>query len=83
MSKPETPSFVVHLRLIPSSADERALCKALGAGRMLYNACLGEALRRLQLMSESKAYRKVLAMPKGKERKSQDICLLTSQKGRK
>jgi hypothetical protein len=56
------------MRLRTTSGDEKALSKALDAGRMLYNACLGEALRRLNLMRQSKAYRKALSMPRGKER---------------
>ena len=69
MPKVETPSFVVLLRLKTSSADRRALETALDVGRMLYNACLGEALRRLDLMRESKAYRATVRLPKdSKER---------------
>ncbi len=63
-----TPSFVVELRLKPTSQDEKALDKALDAGRLLYNACLGESLRRLELMRQSKAYQKAAKMSKGAER---------------
>ena len=68
MAKETTPSFIVELRLGTSSKDETYLEKGLNAGRMLFNACLGEALSRLDLMRESKAYRGTLAMSKGAER---------------
>jgi hypothetical protein len=68
MAKNTTPSFVTELRLRTSRRDGMEIDKALDAGRMIFNACLGEALRRLDLMRESKAYRRTLAMSKGKDR---------------
>jgi hypothetical protein len=35
---------------------------------MIFNACLGETLKRLDLMRESKAYRQTVAMPKDADR---------------
>ena len=40
----------------------------LDAVRNLYNTCLREALRRLDLMRQSKAYQAARALPKGKDR---------------
>jgi len=40
----------------------------LEAGRQLYNACLGEALKRVRLMRQSKAHARARKMPPGKER---------------
>jgi len=68
MAKDTTPSFIVELRLGTSSKDGTYIEKGFNAGRILFNACLGEALRRLDLMRESKAYRATLAMSKGAER---------------
>ena len=65
MAKDTTPSFIVELCLRTFSKDEKYMEKGLNAGRMLFNACLGEALSRLDLMRDSKAYRATLAMPKG------------------
>jgi hypothetical protein len=42
MKQDTTPSFVVELRLKASHEDEAAIDKSLDAGRMIYNACLGE-----------------------------------------
>ena len=68
MAKDTTPSFVAELRLSTSCRDEMEIDKALDAGRMLFNACLGETLSRLDLMRESKSYRRTIAMPKSEER---------------
>ena len=64
----KAPSFVVPLRLKTSTGNDRALEVSFDAGRMLYNACLAESLRRLALMREPKGYRKCLKMPKRKDR---------------
>jgi hypothetical protein len=62
----KTPTFIAEFQLC--ATDERALRIRLDAGRNIYNAALGEALRRLDLMRESKAYQAARAMPKGKDR---------------
>ena len=64
----KTPTFIAEFQLCATPADERALRIRLDAGRNIYNAALGEALRRLNLMRESKAYQAARAMPKGKDR---------------
>ena len=63
-----TPSFIAEFALRTSAADERALGVRLEAARHVYNACLGEALRRLALMRQSRDWQAARAMPKGKER---------------
>lgn len=45
----------------------KVLLARLEAGRQLYNASLGEAIRRWDLVRQSKAYRAALAMPHGTE----------------
>ncbi|MDD2676728.1 MAG: hypothetical protein PHP75_04590, partial [Methylacidiphilaceae bacterium] len=47
-----------------TAADELALSKRLDAARQVYNAALGEALRRLALMRQSKDWQRALQMPK-------------------
>jgi hypothetical protein len=47
MKKETTPSFVVELRLRTFLEGERTIDNSLNAGRMVFNACLGETLRRL------------------------------------
>src|SRR5574337_587071 len=63
-----TPSFVCELPLRTTPADERALAIQLEMSRQIYNACLGESLRVLTLMRESRDWQQARAMPKGKER---------------
>jgi putative transposase len=60
----KTPSFIAEFSLLTTPADERELSIRLDAARNVYNACLGESLRRLDLMRESKAWQAVQAMPK-------------------
>jgi hypothetical protein len=52
----KTPSFIAEFPLSTTPADERELSIRLDAARQIYNASLGESLRRLDLMRESKAW---------------------------
>ena len=65
MSKKAGPSFVLELPLVVSPHENRALAVRFEAGRQLYNAVLGESLRRLDLMKQSKAWAAARKMPKG------------------
>ena len=51
-----TPSFVCEVPLRVSPAQERILLARLEAARQVYNACLGEARKRVRLVRESKAF---------------------------
>jgi putative transposase len=64
----KTPSFIAEFPLLTTPVDERELSIRLDAARNIYNACLGESLRRLDLMCESKAWQAAQAMPKHTER---------------
>lgn len=65
MSKKSGPSFVLELPLVVSPHESRVLSVRFEAGRQLYNAVLGEALRRLDLMKQSKAWQSARKMPSG------------------
>jgi len=52
----ESPSFVCEIPLKVTCAQEKALLTRFEAARQVYNACLGEARRRLDLMRQSKPY---------------------------
>jgi putative transposase len=65
MPRKSIPSFVLELPLSTAAADERALAVRLDAARNIYNAGLGEALRCLELMRESKAWQGARKLPKG------------------
>ncbi len=51
-----TTSFICELPLVLSGDDERVLDVRLDCARQVYNAVLGESLRRLGLLRQSKAY---------------------------
>jgi hypothetical protein len=53
MARRGTPTFIVELPLVVSACDEREMLVRLELARQLSNACLGEALRQLDLMRES------------------------------
>lgn len=65
MGRNTTPSFVTELPLKTSPAQERVLVIRLDCARQVYNACLGEALKRLALLRQSKAYQAAGKLPKG------------------
>ena len=64
MLKAKTPSFVLELPLKASPKEIKTLNKRLEAARQLYNACLGELLKRARKAKGSEAHKKALSMPK-------------------
>ncbi len=60
-----TPSFVLELPLRVTSSDVRRLGVIFFSARQVYNACLGEALARLERLRDSRAYRRALRLPRG------------------
>ena len=64
MARTSSPSFIVDLPLRTSAADERDLAIRLDAARNLENAVLGECLRILDLMRESKDWQAARKLPK-------------------
>lgn len=68
MAKKTTPSFILELPVKVSPQDERELDVRLNAARQLYNACLGEALRRLALAHQSRLWTKARKATDKKDR---------------
>jgi len=64
----KTPSFIAEFPLIVTAADARALAIRLNAARHIYNAALGEALRRLDRMRATAQWAIAQSMPKGEPR---------------
>ena len=56
MPRAATPSFVCELPLVLVGADERRMLIRLDCARRVYNAVLGESLKRLALLRESRAF---------------------------
>ncbi len=63
--KETRPSFVLELPLVANPHESRVLSVRFEAGRQLYNAVLGESLRRLDLMKQSKAWAAARKIPRG------------------
>ena len=63
-AKSKIPSFILELPLIINHSDERILNIRLESARQLYNAVLGEALKRLSLMKESSLWQYARSLPK-------------------
>ena len=66
--KKVSPSFITEIPLKITLAQETTLNKRFEAARQVYNACLGESLKRLQLMRESRAWQKARNIPRDKTR---------------
>ncbi len=67
MSQAKTLSFILELPLRVAHEAQKVLLARLEAGRQVYNACLGEARRRWELVRQSRAYRPALQMPRSTE----------------
>ena len=57
-----TPSFVTELPLVVSQANEGVLLSRLEAARQMYNALLGEAMRRVRLIRQSKDFNRARSL---------------------
>jgi transposase len=69
-SKRTTPSFVCELPLVVNPASERVLLSRLEAARQMYNACLGEAMRQVRLIRQSRNFNQARSLkPSNPERK--------------
>jgi len=64
MTRSKTPSFITEIEIDLEVGQEKVLLTRLEVSRQLYNACLGEALRRMRLMKQSKAYQAACKLPK-------------------
>ncbi len=67
-SRSKTESFVTEIELLPTGKQVKKLRSKFEAARLVYNAAMGEARKR---MRESRAWQATRKMPKGKERNSE------------
>jgi hypothetical protein len=75
VSKKDEPNFVLTLSMITNDLNNLRLDKVFEVSRKIQNACLGEILRRDQLVQNNKQYRKNMRCIKainGKKQKSKD-----------
>lgn len=69
MPRSSTPSFILELSLVVSSDQDAELLSRFQAGRQLYNACLNEAMKRLEELRHSAEYQAAKRLPlKSKQR---------------
>lgn len=68
MPRTTKPNFITELPLVASLAHDAVMLDRLEAARRINNAVLGDGLKALALMRDSKAYQAARLMPKGKER---------------
>ncbi len=68
MPNAQSPSFILELPLVVQPTADRIMLGRFEAGRRLYNAVLDEALKRLDLMRQSKAWQAARGICKGKAR---------------
>jgi hypothetical protein len=68
-SQKKTASMVCEIPIKVTPQQEAVLLSRLEAARQMYNACLGEAIRRVNLIRQSKVYNKALSLkPKDPQR---------------
>ena len=63
-SKGKTPSFVATIRLKTNSKEEKQLLMLSDCARQLYNACLGEGLKRLKSIKRTDLYKETIGLSK-------------------
>lgn len=73
MPRSTTPSFVTTIPLMTNASQERELEARFNASRNLYNACLSEAMLRMELVRNSEVYKQASATPKDKKKLRQDL----------
>ena len=64
MARKKTPSFITEIPLKVDSAQESELLSKFEAARQLYNACLGEAMTRMNLVRNSEAFKVAKKIPR-------------------
>ena len=68
MKRAATPTFVCCIPLIVKPGEDQILTGCMEAARRLYNATLGEALRRCSLLKQSKDWQRARNIADKKER---------------
>ncbi|MUG91297.1 transposase [Scytonema sp. UIC 10036] len=72
MARKKTPSFITEIPLIVDSSQEKELLSKFEAARQLYNACLNEAMVRMELVRNSEAFKLAKKIPKSKKKERTD-----------
>jgi hypothetical protein len=82
MKRSKTPTFLLELPLQVNPQQASHLRAHFEAGRCLYNACLGEAMKRLQHMRADKRWQEARRLPKvHKQERAARFCELRLEYG--
>jgi hypothetical protein len=73
VARSKTPSFVTELPLVVDSKQEKELLARFQASRQLYNACLNEAITRMELVRKSDIYQAAKKIPKQQKKKLKEV----------
>ena len=68
MARKTTPSFVTEIPIKVTGSQERELLARFQAARQLYNACLSEAMIRMELVRKSQPYQQARKLSKEKDK---------------
>ncbi len=79
MARKTTPSFVTEVPLKVDSKLEKQLDASFQAGRQLYNACLNEALARMELVRNSEPYKQAKELNREKDKKQRKELFKTAR----
>lgn len=71
MARSAAPSFIVELPLVVDSFQDRELESRFQASRQLYNACLNEAMVRMEIVRNSEAYKTAKKNPRDRKKERQ------------
>jgi hypothetical protein len=64
LARSKTNSFITEIPLVVDSKTDAELLSRFQAGRQLYNACLNEAMARMELVRKSEAYKEAKKIPR-------------------
>ncbi len=79
MARSTTPSFITELPLKVDSKINKQLSARFQAGRQLYNACLNEALIRMELVRNSESYNQAKKLNREKDKKQRKELFKTAR----
>lgn len=79
MARKTTPSFITEIPLKVDSKLEKQLNANFQAGRQLYNACLSEALIRMELVRNSEPYKQAKKLNRDKDKKQRKELFKTAR----
>ena len=64
MLRKSSPTFITEIPLMATSSEEKVLLSRLEASRQLYNAVLGESVRRVKLIQQSRLFAYARTLPR-------------------